>query len=237
VFQTNKPDVAIPPDRSRWGQEPANSHSPGRYTLLNTLQLRAETFIRGSHSGLKVDRTIDLAASRTLGEEIAAGFYIAFTGNTAEFHLLPVPLKSTREDLQTVQKRLLQCMNECELVKGVTPSHSALRAVILILQGLPEISREDSRMLKQFRKEAVELDLKNPTDTNWQRSFKLRIGQESFDISVKLKPVSYSAYAAAAIFGRSIIPEEQRDNKYSFEMTMWRSPQKVDSVVWSICEL
>ena len=191
-------------------------------TVVQNVWENVVAFHRDEESGWTPQKRIDHIIGRVLGDKIATGMYVAYTGKVPRIHLLDTPVKATLEDFQKNQEALLNCITENDRVEGITPSTNALRVMFLMLRSLPDLSKNDASQLGALRKEAGRIDLKNPVDKDWEKNCTLWIGDRSLDLRLTLQKNDPLTRAGAVLLSEDI-PVEQRANKFSFKVEVQNS--------------
>ena len=194
--------------------------------FLNALK----SFHNDESSGFIISESAEQIANSTLGNKIAPGLFVSELGKVPRFHLLDTPAKSTLKDFDNTQNALLACITRHQHIEGITPSKNALRVMVLMLRNLPDISFEDSKLLRNICKQAAKIDLHKPENKDWNSEHTIKIKGSSMRVRLSLHKNDPATILITKLLG-SDIPMEHRGNKYSYCLDLSKSsPDKTKAL-------
>jgi hypothetical protein len=157
-----------------------------------------------------------------LGQRIVPGIQIKFTSGEPMIHMAELSLKETMRDAQTCGRRLVELVDKYNYVIAETRSKAALRVLGLLLSHSADRNGHAGVDLLAEIKKAKKIDLLNPEDPQWKREIALSLE----GVALRMRLSIYKVNPVERLISNVQVPEEDRKNRYGYELSCNRKPPK-----------
>ncbi len=153
------------------------------------------------------------------GQKIFHGMYITFGAGASEIHIANTELEPILTSIRSYSHSISDAVERYQGITGVTPSKKGLRVFALVLGKVVDGDAPALQVIRELRKDALSIDLAAPSNPTWSRSLTLSINGSPIKATLSIEPLTSVVRTLVSAI-KTEVPEEDRNNRYGYRLTM-----------------